>query len=76
MPKTETSKDYLNNLKLAHQMCRERLVTERVRFKVIYDNKNRSLVVLEEVDIVLLHTFNPRTKIDNRWHDSPYVVVS
>ena len=28
-PKTETSKDYLNNLKLAHQMCRERLVNEK-----------------------------------------------
>ena len=57
-------------------MCRERLVKDRVRFKDIYDNKHRSLVILEECDIVLLQNFNPRTKIHNRWHDSPYVVVS
>ena len=25
---------------------------------------------------MLLLNFNPRTKINNRWHDSPYVVVS
>ena len=65
MPNIETSKDYLINLKLVHQMCRERLVKERVRFNDIYDNKHRSLVILEEGDIVLLHNFNTRTKIDN-----------
>ena len=72
--KTATSKDYLTNLQLAHQMCRERLVKERVRFK--NNNKHRSLVLLEEGGIVLIRNFNLITKIDNQWHDSLDVVVS
>ena len=72
---TANSKVYLKNLHLAHQLCKERLQREHVKYKEIYDNKHRSLISLEDGDIVLIRNFKPQNKIENRWDSSPFVVV-
>ena len=40
IPTTSFSRSYLKNLQLVHQLCRERLVRERMKFKVVYDRKH------------------------------------
>ena len=76
IPATSFSRSYLRNLQLVHQLCRERLVRERMKFKEVYDRKHRVLTSLEEGDVVLLQNLQPSSKIDNRWCESPYVVLN
>ena len=75
IPTTSFSISYLKNLQLVHQLCCERLVRERMEFKEVYNRKHRVLTSLEEGD-VLLQNLQPSSKIDNRWCESPYVVLN
>ena len=47
-----------------------------MQFKEVYDRKHRVLTILEEGDVVLLQNLQPSSKIDNRWCESPYVVLN
>ena len=61
IPNTSFSRTYLKNLQLVHQLCRERLVRERMKFKEVYDRKYRVLTSLEEGDYYCITT-KPSTK--------------
>ena len=74
-PQFPSNKDYLNNLQLAHKLCKDRLEKERLTFIIIYDKKRHPLVMLEEGDVVLVKNFQMSSKIDNRWNDSPYIIT-
>ena len=47
-----------------------------MKFKEVYDRKHRVLTILEEGDVVLLKNLQPSSNIDNRWCESPYVVLT
>ena len=75
-PNSMVNKNHTNNLRLAHDLCRQKLVHERLKFKNIYDQKHHTIATLDEGDIVLHRNYQMKSKIDNRWEDSPYVVLS
>ena len=74
-PKSAVNKTHLINLRVAHELCRRKLEQEQLKFKNIYDKKHHSITNLEEGDIVLHRNYQMKSKIDNRWEDSPYVVL-
>ena len=75
-PNSKVNKNHTNNLRLAHDLCRQKFVQERLKFKNIYDQKHHTIATLDKGDIVLHRNYQMKSKIDNRWEDSPYVVLS
>ena len=75
-PNSNVNKNHTKNLRLAHDLCRQKLIQERLKFKNIYDQKHHTIATLDKGDIVLHRNYQMKSKIDNRWEDSPYVVLS
>ena len=73
-PNSMVNKNHTNNLRLAY-LCRQKLIQERLKFKNIYDQKDHTIATFDEGDILLHQNYQIKSK-DNRWEDSPYVVLS
>ena len=62
IPTTSFSRSYLKNLQLVHQLCRECLVRERMKFKEVYDRKHRVLTSSEEYIIIIMYFYSANIK--------------
>ena len=66
---------YMKNLKLCYKLCRERLEREHIRFKELYDGKQKRIINLERGDVVLCRNYAQISKLDNRWMSSPFIIT-
>lgn len=74
--RTQTVGNLLSNLERSYNVCRNRLKMQHIKSKAFYDKAHaKNIVNLEKGDIVLLRNYNMATKIDNRWCDTPYMVI-
>ena len=65
-PKSMVNKNHTNNLRLAHDLCRQKHIQERLKFKNIYDQKRHTIATLDEGYIVLHQNYQMKSNIDNR----------
>lgn len=65
-----------DNLKNAYKKCIDRMKSQQLRHKQIYDGKIRyNIEDLKPGDVVLVQKVRRMSKIDDRWEDSPYEVI-
>jgi O-acetyl-ADP-ribose deacetylase (regulator of RNase III) len=71
------AKNLRTNLKEAYRKCVDRMKAQQKRHKLNYDNKlRRAVEQLQPGDIVLAQKVKKTSKIDDRWEDSPFQVIS